>query len=69
MRSRYLLLGLAVLAVSSSSCSLFYESTRPVPGARHNLFCDIEYWPDPDDSDAPDILFLAAAIPYNLERV
>ena len=69
MRSRHRLLGLALLAVSSSSCSLFYESTRPVPGAWKNVVCHIEYWPDSDRPNGPDIQFLAAANPYNLESV
>ncbi len=68
----------AMIAVllAVSGCSLFYESTRPVPDAARNLHCVLEYRPavggvEPSDSDTPffDVLFMATANPYRLEEV
>jgi len=68
-RSRLQDVGLGILTACLSGCSLFYESTQPVPGAWKNVVCHIEYWPDPDQPDGPDIQFLAAANPYTLASV
>lgn len=69
MKSRPQILGLGILTACLGGCSLFYESTQPVPGAWKNLVCHIEYWPGTDHADGPDILFLAAANPYTLDNV
>lgn len=60
---------LGVLVALLSGCSVFYKSTRPVPGASRNLSCLIEYRPSPTDSAKRDLLFLATASPYKLEEV
>lgn len=57
----------SVMACALGGCSLFSSSMRPVPGAQRNLYCDIEYRPDPTH-DGPDLLFTAAANPYKWER-
>ncbi len=59
---------LGAVWIPALGCSLFSASTRPEPGAQRNLFCDLEYRPDPG-FDGPDILFLAAAMPYKVEQV
>ncbi len=60
---------LLAAAVWCGGCSLWYESTRPEPGAPRNLFCWLEYRPLADGGPAPDLLFVAAARPYRWEEV
>ena len=60
---------LLVLSAISFGCSFATKSTRPVPGEQRNLFCLIEYRPDPARPGAPDLLFLAAGNPYKTEEV
>lgn len=59
-----------LLAVASllGGCSLLFASSRPTPGAERNLFCTLEYRPDPARSGEPDLLFLAGAMPYRAEE-
>jgi hypothetical protein len=59
---------LGVFVAFLSGCSVFYKDTRPVPGASRNLSCLIEYRPSPTDSTKPDLLFLATAFPYKMEK-
>lgn len=61
------LLFVAVAALLSG-CTLISSSTRPTPDAARNLFCLLEYRPDPGRLGEPDVLFLAAAMPYKVER-
>ena len=60
---------LLLLTALCFGCSFVVKSTRPVPGTQRNLFCMIEYRPDPSRPTEPDIFFLAAANPYKTEEV
>lgn len=60
-------LALAALAVLAAGCTLASDSLRPTPGAQRNVFCALEYRPDPASS-RPDVLFLAGAAPYKTEE-
>jgi hypothetical protein len=53
--------------IVSSGCTLFVPRLRPVAGADRNLWCVLEYRPDPTH-DGPDLLFMAAANPYKTEE-
>jgi len=62
--------GLAVgVAFLAGGCTLLFPSLRPTQGAQRNLFCALEYRPDPNRPGEPDLLFLAGGQPYKLEEV
>lgn len=52
----------------AGGCSLLFESSRPTPGDPRNVFCALEYRPDPERPGEPDILFLAGGQPYRTEE-
>lgn len=57
-----------VAAWLTGGCSLLFESARPTPDEPRNVFCGLEYRPDPDRPGEPDLLFFAGGQPYPIEE-
>jgi hypothetical protein len=49
-------------------CSLLFDAAGPTLGAPRNVFCALEYRPDPSRPGAPDLIFLAGGQPYRIEE-